>query len=915
MASPLKMSRIMPLLLSCGLAQQMFCAEPRAGQVVWWGQDVTPRATYSEHTNGVIESGNEILSNVVAIAAGHGTGLALKNDSTVFAWGLNLQGRNDVPSGLSNVVSIAVEGNSSWAVKHDGTVARWGNSDQDGENIVAGLSNVVSITWAGYRSYLALKNDGTVFGFRFDNSEPSNGSGAETAVRPVRIRGQALSNVVALASMGYTPLVLKSDSAVVCLGYQTLGAPPAEPVVTVVDERTIGIDMGGESAKTPYQYTSADPVVVDGRPLSNVVALATSGVGPALALRKDGTVVTWGERPGGGTPMPAGLSKVVAVATDGGVHLALKRDGTVMAWGENNFGEASVPGGLSNVVAIVAGGPSLALTTGNVPSNVYIQPHGRLEEMEREADLIFKGRAISSSAITNNAFRVQAEVRETTFELISVLKGNLQTNLVTFQHYATSFRGGWSGPLPPEYYRFEIGQPYLIFAARLDRPDTYYDPTLVETSVGSNVFRQVYRNGVMRTLDARPVETHSVKDAHWFELNLLLNDANPTNALYAIDQLDSMSLAGRSDDQWRRSDDFKRKAVLSALLPLLTNNSEQVASRAISFFAVESNPAATLEPFAGSLIKIANESSSSKSRLSAIGALSGIHCEAVSNSLAQLLENPDENIRVGAVTLLPHFPDEFAEQALREMAADKSPKVRAAVAEGIGNGKIVALLPTLERLWNDPIGREKPLLIDLDALKAGGRSGSSLDSGDVHTCTGYALLNFDLDHVGEFLKANLSDESFRLSFIRKLAPNGAGPYFPLLAKELKTHTAGSEQEAAKNGFHWSLSYWLLGNFGWAWDTLFGYVSAQTREALADPQMVPMLDALQIADDPDDARTRSLYGFFLDKGLIERAIELRRGITRRTEDKAIDKASFNFPSLLKAFDEIDEKHSLKPGLGR
>jgi hypothetical protein len=176
------------------------------------------------------------------------------------------------------------------------------------------------------------------------------------------------------------------------------------------------------------------------------------------------------------------------------------------------------------------------------------------------------------------------------------------------------------------------------------------------------------------------------------------------------------------------------------------------------------------------------------------------------------------------------------------------------------------------------------------------------------------LLKFDVDRVGEILKTNISDKGFGLSFIRELAMNGAEPYFLLLAKELKAHTAGSEKEAATNGFHWPLSSWLVGDYGWAWDTLFGYVSGQTREALLDPQIAPMLDALQIADNPGDARTRSLYAFFLDKGLTERAIELRRGIVRRTEDKAIDKNSFNFPALLKAFDEIDKQHSLKPGLG-
>jgi len=216
------------------LARQALCADPLAGKVVWWGKDVI---TYSEHTNGVIECDNEVLSNVVSIAARHSQGLALKSDGTVIAFGLNLRGGNNVPAGLSNVASIAVEGNSCWAIKRDGTVARWGG-DQDDANIVAGLSNVTAITWAGYRSYLALKHDGTVWGFRFVNSGVPNGSATGPPVRPVRVRGQVLSNVVALAPMGYTPLVLKNDGTVLCLGYQTLGAPPAEPVVTKVDERT-----------------------------------------------------------------------------------------------------------------------------------------------------------------------------------------------------------------------------------------------------------------------------------------------------------------------------------------------------------------------------------------------------------------------------------------------------------------------------------------------------------------------------------------------------------------------------------------------------------------------------------------------------------------------------------------------------
>ncbi len=244
---------------------------------------------------------------------------------------------------------------------------------------------------------------------------------------------------------------------------------------------------------------------------------------------------------------------------------------------------------------------------------------------------------------------------------------------------------------------------------------------------------------------------------------------------------------------------------------------------------------------------------------------------------------------------------------------DTSPAVRAAVADAIGIGKIEALLPTLEILFSTSLHRTNSGPWPHKGLQGDGWF-AEVGSDDIHTSAGYALLKFDVDQVGAIFKANLSDERFGLRFIRKLAQNGIEPYLPVLAKELKTHTADSENEAAKNGFHWPLSFWLEGDYGWAWDSLFGHVSAQTREALADTKMTPLLDALQIADDPGDARTRSLYEFFLDKGMIERAVKLRRGIIRRTEDKAIDKKSFNFPEHLKRFDEMDKKHSLEPGLG-
>ncbi len=94
---------------------------------------------------------------------------------------------------------------------------------------------------------------------------------------------------------------------------------------------------------------------------TNVVAIA-AGSFHSLALRGDGTVVGWGDNSYGQTNIPARATNVVAIAAGGYHSLALKRDGTVIGWGANHSGQTNIPAGATNVVAIAAGyGHSLAL--------------------------------------------------------------------------------------------------------------------------------------------------------------------------------------------------------------------------------------------------------------------------------------------------------------------------------------------------------------------------------------------------------------------------------------------------------------------------------------------------------------------------------------------------------------------------
>ena len=111
-----------------------------------------------------------------------------------------------------------------------------------------------------------------------------------------------------------------------------------------------------------WGYFSRDPA-----PPTNAVDVVAISIGASgatannLVLRTDGTVVNWTSS----TKPPTALvsnSNLVAVAAGGTHQLALRDDGTVIAWGSNTSGQTNVPPSATNVIAIAAGtSHSLAL--------------------------------------------------------------------------------------------------------------------------------------------------------------------------------------------------------------------------------------------------------------------------------------------------------------------------------------------------------------------------------------------------------------------------------------------------------------------------------------------------------------------------------------------------------------------------
>lgn len=185
----------------------------------------------------------EGLEDIVSVAIGNNFNLALKNDGTVWAWGQNNHGQLGIGATgtftsepvqvkssngegyLTDAKQVAAGNGYGMVLKNDGTVWEWGfngsnirGTDIDSDNIlvpakVKNLSQVVSIA-AGVNHSLALKSDGTVWGWGINNyGQTGTGYSTTTGVIkfPVRVN---IDNVISVSAGNMHSLVAKNDGTV-----------------------------------------------------------------------------------------------------------------------------------------------------------------------------------------------------------------------------------------------------------------------------------------------------------------------------------------------------------------------------------------------------------------------------------------------------------------------------------------------------------------------------------------------------------------------------------------------------------------------------------------------------------------------------------------------------------------------------
>ena len=165
---------------------------------------------------------------------------------------------------------------------------------------------------------------------------------------------------VSLTILLYLSSFIRAASQVIVWGDNTYGETNVPATVTNVIALAAG-DIHCLALRADGTVVSWGNQTVVPADLTNVVGIA-AGSGNSLALRADGTITTWGQ--GYFSQMPPDVTNVVALALGPGqLHsLVLRADGTVVDWGNPGYGLTNIPPTAKNIVSVAAGSfHSLAL--------------------------------------------------------------------------------------------------------------------------------------------------------------------------------------------------------------------------------------------------------------------------------------------------------------------------------------------------------------------------------------------------------------------------------------------------------------------------------------------------------------------------------------------------------------------------
>lgn len=238
------------------------------------------------------------LNELVAVASGYGFNLALRNNGIVRVWGGTTVSFLGPLAAQTGVAAIFASGYHAHIIKNDGTLMTWGGIPLP----AGGVSRVVSVCQNSTLS-VAARSDGTVVAW--------DRSGFVPSMVPAD-----LSNVTMVACNNFNVAALRSDGTVRVWSPQPGGyravVPPAglKDIVSICGSGSCFLALGRDGKVTAI---GTGPVTFVPAGLENVTAIAASEYG--AALKRDGSLVTWGRVPPDNRPPPQGSLFVSSPAT------------------------------------------------------------------------------------------------------------------------------------------------------------------------------------------------------------------------------------------------------------------------------------------------------------------------------------------------------------------------------------------------------------------------------------------------------------------------------------------------------------------------------------------------------------------------------------------------------------------------
>ena len=412
---------------------------------IWgWGHNVTGQLGDGTTTSTRVPVQSNALSNVIALAAGYGHSTAVLADHSVWTWGDNDKGQlgyetelayRSVPEqvftdALVTIPQVSAGHAHTVLLKENGTVWAWGSNAYGEGGVdpavqttpvtltqIPELSDIVKIS-AGYDHNLALKKDGTVWGWRRNNNGSLGDNTLTHRATAMQVKDSAttyLTGIIDIAAGQTNSIALKRDGTVMVWGYNASGqlgngttthSLIAIPLSGMTNAKAVAVGQhcnfilkkdGTVYALGQNNYgqlgngtttSSLQPVQVminATTPLTNIDSISVSFT-HVLALTKEGTVWAWGSNDSGqlGDNTQIGssyakqvmngaqpLSGIVSVETGFYNGFALAQDGTLWDWGSN--GNGRLGDGTKDMKKIPSQGNKLNVRKGiaNVASGGY----------------------------------------------------------------------------------------------------------------------------------------------------------------------------------------------------------------------------------------------------------------------------------------------------------------------------------------------------------------------------------------------------------------------------------------------------------------------------------------------------------------------------------------------------------------